>query len=146
MTSGFTVERAIVVDDQMRTDDPDVYAVGECAQHRGQVYGLVAPLWEQAKVLADHLTGHNLESAYHGSRTATKLKVAGVDVASMGITAPEREDDLPHFAAFFNAIRSGSAVPADIRIGATAALTAILGREAIYSGKLMTWEDLGVQV
>ena len=55
VTSGFTVERAIVVDDQMRTvDDPDVYAVGECVQHRGEVYGLVAPLWEQAVVLADH--------------------------------------------------------------------------------------------
>jgi nitrite reductase (NADH) large subunit len=94
LTSGFTVERAIVVDDQLRTvDDEDVYAVGECAQHRGQVYGLVAPLWDQAKVLADHLTGHDLDSAYHGSRTATKLKVAGVDVASMGITGPERDDD-----------------------------------------------------
>ena len=93
LTSGFAVERAIVVDDQMRTDDPDVYAVGECAQHRGQVYGLVAPLWDQAKVLADQLTGADLTSAYHGSRTATKLKVAGVDVASMGITAPEHEDD-----------------------------------------------------
>ncbi len=93
LTSGFTVERAIVVDDQMLTNDPDVYAVGECVQHRGQVYGLVAPLWDQAKVLADHITGHDLASAYHGSRTATKLKVAGVDVASMGITSPEREDD-----------------------------------------------------
>ena len=94
LASGFTVERAIVVDDQMRTaDDRNVYAVGECAQHRGQVYGLVAPLWEQAKVLADHVTGHDPSSAYHGSRTATKLKVAGVDLASMGITAPEREDD-----------------------------------------------------
>jgi nitrite reductase (NADH) large subunit len=93
LTSGFTVERAIVVDDQMRTEDPDVYAVGECVQHRGQVYGLVAPLWDQAKVLADHITGHDLTSAYHGSRTATKLKVAGVDVASMGITAPEHDTD-----------------------------------------------------
>jgi nitrite reductase (NADH) large subunit len=93
-TSGFTVERGIVVDDQLRTmDDPDVYAVGECAQHRGQVYGLVAPLWEQARVLADHLTGANPAAAYHGSRTATKLKVAGVDVASMGLKAPERADD-----------------------------------------------------
>jgi nitrite reductase (NADH) large subunit len=93
VVSGLTVERAIVVDDQMRTvDDPDIYAVGECAQHRGQVYGLVAPLWEQASVLADHITGVD-GAAYHGSRNATKLKVAGVDVASMGITAPEREDD-----------------------------------------------------
>jgi nitrite reductase (NADH) large subunit len=94
LTSGFTVERAIVVDDQLRTvEDPEVYAVGECAQHRGQVYGLVAPLWDQAKVLADQLTGADPANAYHGSRMATKLKVAGVDVASMGITGPEHEDD-----------------------------------------------------
>ena len=75
---------AIVVDDQLRTDDPDVYAVGECAQHRGEVYGLVAPLWEQAVVLADVLTGTDPDAEYHGSRTATKLKVAGVDVAVDG--------------------------------------------------------------
>ena len=94
VTSGFTVERAIVVDDQMRTmDDDDVYAVGECVQHRGEVYGLVAPLWEQAAVLADHLTGADLDAAYHGSRTATKLKVAGVEVASMGLQGPERDTD-----------------------------------------------------
>ena len=92
--AGLTVERAIVTDDHMRSvDDDDVYVVGECAQHRGQVYGLVAPLWEQAKVLADHLTGHDVAAAYHGSRVATKLKVAGVDVASMGIKAPEFDDD-----------------------------------------------------
>jgi nitrite reductase (NADH) large subunit len=94
VVSGLTVERAIVVDDQLRTvDDPDIYAVGECAQHRGEVYGLVAPLWEQTDVLADHLTGVDPDAAYHGSRNATKLKVAGVDVASMGIQRPERDDD-----------------------------------------------------
>jgi nitrite reductase (NADH) large subunit len=92
--AGLTVERAIVVDDQMRSiDDDDIYVVGECAQHRGQVYGLVAPLWEQAAVLADHLTGTDHRAAYHGSRMATKLKVAGVDVAAMGLKAPEHEDD-----------------------------------------------------
>ncbi|HEU0101465.1 MAG TPA: nitrite reductase large subunit NirB [Mycobacteriales bacterium] len=92
--SGLTVERGIVVDDQMRAVDvDDVYVVGECAQHRGEVYGLVAPLWEQAGVLADHVTGTDLSAAYHGSRTATKLKVAGVDVAAMGLTAPEHDDD-----------------------------------------------------
>lgn len=91
---GLTVERAIVVDDQMRCiDDPDVYAVGECAQHRGQVYGLVAPLWEQAKVLADHLTGTDPGAAYRGSRMATKLKVMGVELAVMGLKGPERADD-----------------------------------------------------
>ena len=98
-TSGFLVERGIVVDDQMHalddqgTPDPAVFAVGECVQHRDQVYGLVAPLWEQARVLADVLTGTDPSAQYHGSRTATKLKVAGIDVASMGVTAPERPDD-----------------------------------------------------
>jgi len=92
--AGLTVERAIVVDDQMRSiDDPDVYVVGECAQHRGRLYGLVAPLWEQAKVLADHITGKNKQAAYHGSKVATKLKVAGVDMASLGIFEPEDERD-----------------------------------------------------
>jgi nitrite reductase (NADH) large subunit len=94
LTSGFTVERAVVVDDQMRTvEDPHVYAVGECVQHRGEVYGLVAPLWEQAVVLADQITGADPQARYLGSRTATKLKVAGVEVASMGIAEPERETD-----------------------------------------------------
>ncbi len=92
--SGLTVERGIVVDDQMRcVDDRDIYAVGECAQHRGQTYGLVAPLWEQAKVLADHITGKNPRAAYHGSKVATKLKVMGVEVASMGIIEPEYPED-----------------------------------------------------
>ena len=91
---GLTVERAIVVDDHMCTvDDPNVYAVGECVQHRGRVYGLVAPIWEQAKVLADHITGHNPQAAYRGSKLATKLKVMGVELASMGIIQPEEERD-----------------------------------------------------
>jgi nitrite reductase (NADH) large subunit len=91
--SGLAVERGIVVDNQLRTDDPHVFAVGECVQHRGQVYGLVAPLWEQAKILADHLTGLNPKAAYHGSKIATKLKVMGVEVASMGVTEPTEEGD-----------------------------------------------------
>ena len=92
--SGLTVERGIVVDDQMRcVDDRNVYAVGECAQHRGQMYGLVAPLWEQAKVLADHITGRNPRAAYRGSKVATKLKVMGVEVASMGIVDPQDPQD-----------------------------------------------------
>jgi nitrite reductase (NADH) large subunit len=93
-TSGLVVERGIVVDDQMRAqDEPDIYAVGECVQHRGQTYGLVAPLWDQARVLADQITGTNPRAAYHGSRIATKLKVAGVDVAAMGVKEAERDDD-----------------------------------------------------
>ena len=85
MRAGLTVERAIVVDDQMRSvDDSTVYVVGECAQHRGRVYGLVAPLWDQAKVFAEHITGRNRDAAYHGSKLATKLKVMGVEVAAHG--------------------------------------------------------------
>ncbi|HTQ08274.1 MAG TPA: nitrite reductase large subunit NirB [Polyangiaceae bacterium] len=91
--AGLAVERGIVVDNQLRTDDPNVFAVGECVQHRGQVYGLVAPLWEQAKILADHLTAVNPKAAYHGSKIATKLKVMGVEVASMGVTEPTEEGD-----------------------------------------------------
>ncbi|WP_432492966.1 nitrite reductase large subunit NirB [Kineococcus auxinigenes] len=97
--SGLLVERGIVVDDRMACSDedgqalPDVYAVGECVQHRGQTYGLVAPLWEQAGVLADHLTGADPGAEYHGSRTTTKLKVAGVDLAAMGVSSAERSDD-----------------------------------------------------
>lgn len=92
--SGLPVERAIVVDDQLRVQDEDsIYAVGECVQHRGEVYGLVAPLWEQALVLAKHITGTDAGAAYLGSRTPTKLKVAGVEVASMGLHGPERDTD-----------------------------------------------------
>jgi nitrite reductase [NAD(P)H] large subunit len=92
--AGLTVERGIVVNNQMRTeDDPKIFALGECVQHRGMVYGLVAPLWEQAKVLADHLTGVDPDAAYHGSKISTRLKVMGVEVASMGLTEPTEEGD-----------------------------------------------------
>jgi len=91
---GLTVERGIVVTDQMRSvDDSCIYAVGECAQHRGTVYGLVAPIWEQVRVLADHLTRQNVDAAYHGSKLVTKLKVMGVDLASMGRVEPQDEHD-----------------------------------------------------
>jgi nitrite reductase (NADH) large subunit len=91
--SDLLVERGIVVDDQMRVEgESDIYSVGECAQHRGSLYGLVAPLWDQAKVLADHITG-TTGVAYTGSKLHTKLKVAGIDVASMGLIAPEHDTD-----------------------------------------------------
>jgi nitrite reductase (NADH) large subunit len=97
---GLSVERAIVVDNHMRAvDDHNIYVVGECAQHQGRVYGLVAPLWDQAKVLADHLTGKNTTAGYYGSKLATKLKVMGVELASMGITEPvEPEDEVVQFS------------------------------------------------
>jgi nitrite reductase (NADH) large subunit len=119
--SGLVVERGIVVDDQMRAlDEDDIYVVGECAQHRGEVYGLVAPLWEQAKVLADHVTGANPAAAYHGSQIATKLKVAGVDVASMGLQSPASEDDeLLEFAEPKKGIYKNVIVRDGVLVGAT---------------------------
>lgn len=82
--SGLTVERGIVCDDQMRTNDPEIFAVGECVQHRGVIYGLVDPIWQQAKTIADVITDVNPRAAYLGSKLATKLKVMGVELASMG--------------------------------------------------------------
>jgi nitrite reductase (NADH) large subunit len=83
--AGLVVERGIVVTDELRCPgDPRVFAIGECAQHRGQLYGLVAPLWEQAKILADRLAGRIPDALYTGSRVSTKLKVMGVDLAVMG--------------------------------------------------------------
>ena len=92
--AGLTVARGIVVgDDLASVDAPDVYAIGECAEHRGRVYGLVAPLWEQANVLADRLTGRNPRALYIGSKASTKLKVAGIELAAMGDKDPVQEDD-----------------------------------------------------
>src|SRR5439155_1930390 len=82
--AGLAVEKAIVVDDQLRTSDPTIFAVGECAQHRGKLYGLVDPVYEQSRVLADVLTGAKKDAAYEGSRLATVLKVMGVDLLAMG--------------------------------------------------------------
>ncbi len=81
--AGIHCERGIVVNDYMMTYDPRVYAVGECVQHRGVTYGLVAPLYEQARVLANHLGGRGWMT-YEGSVTSTKLKVTGIDLFSAG--------------------------------------------------------------
>jgi nitrite reductase (NADH) large subunit len=82
---GLDLNRGIVVYDDMRTSDPDIFAVGECVEHRGKTYGLVAPLYEMAKVCADHLAGNDSTvSNYAGSVLSTKLKVTGVDLFSAG--------------------------------------------------------------
>jgi nitrite reductase (NADH) large subunit len=81
--SGIEVNRGILVNDFMETNIPNVYSVGECVEHRGISYGLVAPLYEQAAVLAKKLAGLETEG-YHGSVVSTKLKVSGVDVFSAG--------------------------------------------------------------
>lgn len=91
--AGLACEQGVLVSDTLQTFDPSIYAVGECVQHRGATYGLVAPLFDQAKVCANHLAcrGH---SAYGGSQTSTKLKVTGIDLFSAGDFGPGegRED------------------------------------------------------
>jgi len=91
-STGLTVNRGIVVDDLLRTSDPHIHAVGECAEHRGIVYGLVAPLYEQGHVLAKKLAGVPSEP-YQGSVVATQLKVSGVNVFSAGefMDAPDTQ-------------------------------------------------------
>ncbi len=86
--AGLTVERGIVVDDQLRTSDAAIYGLGECIQHRGKLYGLVDPVYDQARVLADVLTGHNPQATYAGSALATTLKVMGIDLTVMGEVSP----------------------------------------------------------
>lgn len=91
---GLHCERGVVVTDTMQTYDPRIYAVGECVQHRGQTYGLVAPLFEQAKVCANHLAMHGI-ARYEGSLTSTKLKVTGIDLFSAGdFTGGEDTEEL----------------------------------------------------
>ncbi len=81
--AGLHCNRGIVVSDTMQTYDPRIYAVGECANHRGTAYGLVAPLFDMAKVCANHLAFHGI-GRYTGSLLSTKLKVTGIDLFSAG--------------------------------------------------------------
>ncbi|WP_338451114.1 nitrite reductase large subunit NirB [Niallia oryzisoli] len=81
--SGIETNRAILVNDFLQTNIQDIYAVGECVEHRGKVYGLVKPLFEQGKVLAKHICGQEVQG-YRGSVLSTQLKVSGVDVFSAG--------------------------------------------------------------
>ena len=91
--SGIPVNRGILVNDTLATQVPGVYAVGECAEHAGKIYGIVTPIFEQATVLADVLTGHRPRARYRGSKLYTRLKVAGIEVASMGLAEPGLDSD-----------------------------------------------------
>jgi nitrite reductase (NADH) large subunit len=87
------VNRGISVYDDMRTSDPEIFSVGECVEHRGMVFGLVAPIWDQAKVCAAHLAGED-SAVFSAQALATSLKITGVDVFSAGaLTAADAADD-----------------------------------------------------
>jgi len=91
--SGIPVNKGVLVNDTLATQVPGVYAVGECAEHAGKIYGIVTPIFEQATVLADVLTGNRPRARYRGSKLYTRLKVAGIEVASMGLTEAGLETD-----------------------------------------------------
>ncbi|HYN94465.1 MAG TPA: FAD-dependent oxidoreductase [Pilimelia sp.] len=85
--TGLAVEHGIVVDDALRTSDPHISAIGDCAQHAGAVSGLVAPAWEQARVVAQLLAGDDPAARYAATPPVTRLKAAGIDLAAMGQTS-----------------------------------------------------------
>ncbi len=91
--SRIPVNRGVQVNDLLATQVPGVYAIGECTEHRGVTYGLVAPAWEQAEVLADVLTGARAQARYQGSKLYARLKVAGIEVASLGVLEPVLDTD-----------------------------------------------------
>jgi nitrite reductase (NADH) large subunit len=119
--AGLHCERAIVVDDTLQTYDPRVYAVGECVQHRSATFGLVAPIWDQAKVCGAHLarSGHR---RYVQTATPTKLKVTGVDLYSVGdFIGAEGTEDLvlrdPRRGVYKRLVLSGNRITGAVLYG-----------------------------
>lgn len=95
-SAGIQCDKGIMVSDTLQTFDPCIYAVGECIQHRGDTFGLVAPLFEQAKVCANHLSGHGM-AEYKTLPTATKLKVTGINLFSVGNFSGDEHCDVLTF-------------------------------------------------
>jgi nitrite reductase (NADH) large subunit len=121
--AGLRVNRGIVVNDHLETSQPDIFAVGECVEHDGVCYGLVAPLLEQAKVLAATITG-NKGPVYRGSIQAAKLKIMGVDVFSAGVLTdaedaePVRFED-PALGVYKKLVLRGAKLAGVILVGDT---------------------------
>ncbi|MDE2586097.1 MAG: NAD(P)/FAD-dependent oxidoreductase, partial [Betaproteobacteria bacterium] len=123
-SAGLHCNRGIVVSDTLQTFDPTIYAVGECAEHRGTAYGLVAPLFEQAKVCANHLAMFGI-GRYQGSVTSTKLKVTGIDVFSAGeFMGGEGTEDIvlhdPGMGVYKRVVVKGDALVGAVMYGDTA--------------------------
>ncbi len=115
--SGLYCERGIVVNDTLQSYDPSIYAVGECIQHRGDTFGLVAPLFEQAKVCANHLGAHGV-AQYITLPTATKLKVTGINLFSVGDFIGDTHSETIHFTDSALGIYKKLVIKADKLVGA----------------------------
>jgi len=142
-SAGLEVNKGIIVDDYLRTSDASIYAVGECTEHRGVTFGLVAPLYEQAKVLAARITG-NKTTGFPGATLSTRLKVMGVDVFSAGhvdenepgVEAVRYED--PALGIYKKVLVKDNALHGVILVGDTS-------DEGRYKAWLRSGEDLGAK-
>lgn len=94
--SGLAVNRGIEIDDRLATSDPSIFAIGECVEHRGQIFGLVAPLYDMAEVLAERLCGGG-DPLYQPAETATRLKVTGIDMFSAGDIYGDEDTEIVMF-------------------------------------------------
>lgn len=122
-SAGAAINRGIVVNDALETSVPGIYAIGECAEHHGQCYGLVEPAYEQARALALHLAGE--KSAYPGSVLSTNLKVSGVNVFSAGdfLGGPDTEQIVlsdPGFGIYKKLVISNGRLAGAVLFGDTA--------------------------
>ncbi len=140
--AGIEIARGIVVDDAMRTSDPRILSIGECVEHQGMIYGLVAPLYDQAKVVARTLLGE--EAAFVPVELSTKLKVTGCDLFSAGdfADAPDREEIVLRDAArgvYKRLVLKDNAIIGAVMYGDTADgawfLSKIKAREDISEGR-----------
>lgn len=114
---GLHVDRGVVVTDTLQTYDPRIYAVGECVSHRGTAYGLVAPLFEQAKVAANHLALQGI-GRYEGSVVSAKLKVTGIDLFSAGDFAGGAETESITVADALDGVYKKLVIRGDKLVGA----------------------------
>jgi nitrite reductase (NADH) large subunit len=136
--AGLNVDRGIVVNDWMETSDPDIFAVGECVQHRGVCYGLVAPLLEQGKVLAATITG-NKGPIYTGTIPAATLKIMGVDVFSAGDWSEQHADPVRYEDRALGVYKK-------LTVRGTTLVGAILVGDTSDSHRYMEWLRAGTDV
>ncbi|OEU91353.1 hypothetical protein DB35_16415, partial [Streptomyces abyssalis] len=145
--AGLEVSRGVVVDDRLRTSDPHVYAIGDCAEHDGVLHGLAGPAQDQADALARVLTGDDRSPHYRGSRTLTRLTLAGgapyagtsgrpLDLAAFGDPLPREDDDVVHLTDATRGVYRKVVVRGDRLVGGI-----LLGDLTTVGTLARTWED-----